>query len=412
MFESRFATKRQVGSLLQGSALIALGMFSFGLAAELLTRLLVPRTRWAFRDATSDWQPDPRLGWVQKPNLNVMSQTDFGWIVHFRTNRDGLTPFGASRERAAEVVRVMFFGDSTVVGRSVPEDSTVSAQLERALGQTGVRAEVLNAGVEGYSTDQVMLRMEQLVPLYRPDIVFYGLCDNDFGGNVSSEFAGNPKPRFVLREGSLVEIPPPRIDRITPLGGGPRTLLQHSAFYRLIQPRVFTLRARFGGWEKRNLLGVAPEIYWRPGELDRIDWRLLGALLSRMSRFVQQHGGRLVVYSHPALGEIWDPFLSETIRIQHLDPSDYDRYALERRLAQVVAESAAEFCPLIDAFLAQQGRGPFHLLPRDPHCNPIGYEIAAQALAECLNRHGRSLGRSSRKTPVGTQHPTPTLAGE
>lgn len=126
----------------------------------------------------------------------------------------------------------MVLGDSTVLGRAVPQHFTVTARLEALLREKGLPAEVLNAGVAGYATDQVLLKIRQLVPLYRPDVVVYGFCANDLHGNALNNDHGIPKPRFHLRpDGSLVE------ERPDLAGARIRTLdrrwVRSSAGYRL-----------------------------------------------------------------------------------------------------------------------------------------------------------------------------------
>lgn len=178
--------------------LIAIG-FSSLLALvvlEIAIWLVVPESQWRYRDASMDWQPDPTLGWVVKPNLDVTTRSEEGAEIRFRTNADGVMPWTARREKPPGVAQVLIVGDSTVVGRAVPPEATVHAALEeRLLASRGLRAEVLNAGVEGCSPDQALLRLRQLLPLNRPDIVLYGLCDNDFGGNAVAEASGVAKPR-------------------------------------------------------------------------------------------------------------------------------------------------------------------------------------------------------------------------
>lgn len=357
------------------------------MTGELTVRLFVPSHRWGFRDATQDWMIDPRLGWVQKPGLDVTTVMDHGWVVRFRTNPDGLTPSTASRERKTGTLRVMFFGDSTVVGRTVPQDQTIHAYLEKFLRDKSVSAEVLNAGVQGYSTDQVLLRMEELLPLYQPDIVIYGACDNDFGGNVSRKAFGQAKPMFRLREdGALEEIPPDRQTAVHSFGSGLGKWLQHSALYRFFQPAIVTLRARAGRWEERNLLGIAPEIYYESGVLDRIDWRLFSLLIRVMKKTADQNHAKLFFYTHPALAEVWDPYIRNTEKRLRLRSGQYDRYALQKRFIKVGEETGTEFIPLIGSFVQRQSEGPFHLLPRDPHSNPRGYDLTAQVLGNRILR--------------------------
>lgn len=351
------------------------------LIGETAIRFFFPRSQWEFRDATSDWIPDKRLGWIQKSHLDVVASTDFGWTGRFQTNEDGLTPPDAQRLKKKGVLRIMIFGDSTVVGRALPQDKTVNVQLENFLRGKNIHAEVINAGVQGYSTDQVFLRIKQLLPLYKPDIVIYGMCDNDFGGNVTRFAYGQPKPMFRLNaEGELVEVPPQIAGPINRFDKGLRKWLQFSALYRFIQPRLLLLRARLGRWEERNLLGLAPEIYYRPEALDKIDWQIFSVLVKEMKKTAEENGARFFFYTHPAVAEVWDPYIRDTERRLALKPGEYNRYTIEKRLQQMAQETKIDFIPLIDYFVKRQSEGPFHLLPRDPHCNPIGSQLTAEVL--------------------------------
>ena len=64
-------------------------------------------------------------------------------------------------------------------------------------------------------------------------------------------------------------------------------------------------------------------------------------------------------------------------------------------LVVTAKEISVAFCPLVDHFVSQQNRGPFHLLPRDPHCNPAGYRVQAEALARFLRQSGTFADRRS-----------------
>jgi hypothetical protein len=355
---------------------------------EVATRWLVPEAVWRAHDDGADWRFDDQIGWVHRPHLDVSRMRD-GRLVRFQTNEDGLTPPEARRERTPGVKRIMLFGDSSVLGRWVPQDLTIHVYLEGLLHSKGIEAEVFNAGVEGYSTDQALLLMERLIPLYRPDIVGYGLHPNDFGGIVSREAYGNAKPMLVWAQDGKLEVMPPVFHerRLQPLGPthGVRNLVQHSALYRLTQPFVFRIRASLQGWEHELMHGIDQEaMYYRPEAMERIDWRLVGGLLGRMQRVSQEHGVEFFFYQHPDIGAVWDPYIEVFLESQGVEREQYDRFALEKKLSAVAASQGIKYCPVIAGFVAHPERGPFHLLPRDYHCNPAGYELTAELLAECL----------------------------
>ena len=374
-------------ALLQRLAALVLSSACALLLAEGAIRLLVPEARWRFRDASEDWQVDPELGWVQNALLEVTTFNEQGQEVRFATNADGLRPASARPERQGGVLRILLVGDSTAVGRAVREEDAVHSRLRAELAARGIAAEVLNAGVEGYSTDQALLLLSRLLPRYRPDLVAYAFCTNDLGGIAVDRAYGVPKPRFT-RTGAGLElaVPAETAAVIPPLGGGPRSWLQRSATYRLLRPALNGLRARFGRWEEQNLAGAGDVIYWQSEALAQADWELLSALIAEMARVAREHGAGFFVYAHPALEEVWEPSIRRVITAAGIDASQYDRHAVEHRLQAIAEARRLTFCPLIDTFVHAAERGPFHLLPRDPHCNAAGYNLQAEALAACLDR--------------------------
>jgi hypothetical protein len=352
---------------------------------EIGIRLFVPLVYWPSRDPMEDWQLDRVLGWVQKPNMDVTERTEYGWVVRFRTNRDGCTPGDATRQRTPGKMRIMIFGDSTVVGRSVPQDQTVSAQLTAMLRKKGLNVEVINAGVQGYGTDQSLLRMEQLLPLYHPDMVIYGLCQNNFGHNQLSENHYQAKPIFKMTpEGEFKMIPPALKDKIYLADYGPRQFIREMALYRLLRPAIFQLRQTIGKLDDKRTIISLDEFYYDPQALDKkVDWKLFRYLVSRMNKVSKANGACFWFYAHPALQEVWGPSIKKLQQSLGLNPGQYDRYAVENRLKKIAGEDGLVFVPIIDYFRQHESEGPFHLLPLDPHCNQTGYKLIAQVLCNC-----------------------------
>jgi SGNH hydrolase-like domain, acetyltransferase AlgX len=81
--------------------------------------------------------------------------------------------------------RILFFGDSFVLGAGVPPGQSLPKMLERGLGGA---AEVLNLGVYGYGPDQELAAfLRDGVPMH-PDLVLVGLYPgNDFEDLVKDE---------------------------------------------------------------------------------------------------------------------------------------------------------------------------------------------------------------------------------
>jgi lysophospholipase L1-like esterase len=351
---------------------------------ELGVRMFVAEPLWRFRDGSYDWTMDPEIGWVNRPALDVQHRWSTE-LIRYQTNSDGLAPVGARRERTPGVVRIMVFGDSMVVGRDLPQEQNYPARLEAILRERGIPAEVINAGVLGYSTDQALLLMQRFLPRYKPDLVIFASTSNDFGGNSLRVANMQAKGSFLLdADGALRFVPPEEVHDFY-RKSGPRQWIQHSALYRLLQPRIFVLRSKAGSWEDRMLLGVMDDVYIDPAASEHIDWRLFGALIARMQEVSRENGAQFVLIANPELGEVWDPYVERTCKAHGWPRDRYDRFALERHVAASAQAAGVRFIPLIEEFSERQDRGPFHLLPYDGHLNTAGHELMAERLADHLS---------------------------
>jgi lysophospholipase L1-like esterase len=112
-------------------------------------------------------------------------------------------------------------GDSFAWGYGVEESERFSQLLEGALG-----AEVINAGVSGYSTDQELLWYGNEGIKYETDLVILVIAGNDVGDNdrqlVNTIYY---KPKFVWRGPSV----PKGIRFLRPVHGEDLYIPYHSA---------------------------------------------------------------------------------------------------------------------------------------------------------------------------------------
>ena len=119
---------------------------------------------------------DPRLHWKLRPNAEVLLQGR-----NVRTGPQGLQGEAA---RAGERT-LLVLGDSTAFGWGVGEGESFSELLQARLDGTSTSAlaaphlRVLNAAVPGYSSFQVRLQAEALIPRWRPAVVVLCVGNND-----------------------------------------------------------------------------------------------------------------------------------------------------------------------------------------------------------------------------------------
>jgi lysophospholipase L1-like esterase len=390
----------RIRELAASAALAVASLVTFVGLLEIGVRLFVPAERWRFLDSATDWKLDPKLGWAHRPDIDVTSRVGGEQPIRFRTSHDGLIPASATPERRPGTLRIMVFGDSMVVGRILPQETIYTARLEAILNERGLRAEVINAGVQGYSTDQALLAMERWVPVYRPDVVLYGSTFNDFGGNALDHAYEQAKPRFVLEGPGRLRLQLPQLaSEVHRLGGGFAAVIQYSALYRLLQPRIYQLRASPTAVTSRVLLGLYDDAFVRPRVADSLDWRLYAALVARMRDTARSAGARFAFFAHPEIGEVWDPYIEIVCASLAVPRERYDPYTMERRLTALAAHEEIEFIPLVDEFRSRQQEGPFHLVPGDQHLNTTGHELLARTLAARL--------LADRADAALAHHPTP-----
>jgi len=130
--------------------------------------------------------PTQNIGIHQMPPITYMLSNNENLGYELRPNvedinSDGLRDTEYPIDKDPLITRIVIIGDSIVYGLDVSKEETYSKQLEKKLNQqrTG-KYEVLNFGVPGYGTVQILERFKNKVIKYKPDIVVYGYWFNDF----------------------------------------------------------------------------------------------------------------------------------------------------------------------------------------------------------------------------------------
>jgi len=170
---------------------------------------------------------DPLLGWTMQEGYvsNGYNTLDHGIRRNFRES--------AIRSGAILAVGGLF----TDGGNHVADLETWPAQLEGIAGMP-----VLNAGVEGYATDQIVLRAEQLLPLVGPKAMILGFVGEEISNAGHRSSFGAPKPYFSLEKGELKYHPPRPIvvdgQSLPAWQATTREILGYSAIFDVVLNRI------------------------------------------------------------------------------------------------------------------------------------------------------------------------------
>ena len=174
------AKNSQRGSLAANLALAA-GALLFALVAAEGVFQGIARL-WIFRGFDRDMaranfflapSDDPLLAYEMKAGFALDS--DGKWL---RINRYGLR--GDSDELFAGRTKIALLGDSVTMGAGHTQDRTIGALLEARLHAAGSDAVVLNFGVPGYATRELLEFLKRKNEIYHVSQVIYLLNPNDF----------------------------------------------------------------------------------------------------------------------------------------------------------------------------------------------------------------------------------------
>jgi lysophospholipase L1-like esterase len=218
---------------------ITLGLITALAAAELAIRVI----EWG--GWVADWEEGLRARvysiWVKSTNPAIIYQHRPNYrrdgVRH--TERHGiLRPDDVSLKAPPGTFRAAALGDSVSAALMLPYDRRVFTLVERGLSdRTGQPVEVLNFGVNGYSTTQEAALLGDFAAAFHPDLVILQYCVNDF---YPTE---RPSAWFRDRPSLLVELARSRLDRTVIRGFPPASYFEEQ--YRADEAGWAGVRAAF-----------------------------------------------------------------------------------------------------------------------------------------------------------------------
>jgi len=137
---------------------------------------------------------DEILGWIPQPGY---SGTDNLWGTDVTILTDGIRANGNNLNLESPKP-ILIVGDSFIFGEEVSDTDTWPSHLERLLNRP-----VLNAGVFGYGTDQIFLRLQSLLEKYQPETIIFGFIPEDIIRSEYSTYFGSNKPYFAINDNAL-----------------------------------------------------------------------------------------------------------------------------------------------------------------------------------------------------------------
>lgn len=198
---------------------------------------------------------------------------------------------------------ILCVGDSHTYGVGVAADQAYPAQLERALARHGVQARVVNAGIPGRNTDQLLEELPAALAAYRPRVVVVWAGAN----NQYAPLDATARPALRLRDHvRLFRLLRLLLRRYEGVSGDFRGELQvalgqvdPAELVQTTSPRTLRAVDPVGEMTRRDL-GAAVDLVRRAGaEPILVTYPLpLGPLLLRIVESIERagatHGARVV----------------------------------------------------------------------------------------------------------------------
>lgn len=358
---------------------------------------------------------DPDFGWSKTPDSSARRSTR-EFDVTYTINALGLRDDPMQDPgKPTGTFRVLFLGDSFVLGYTVNRDDLFVDVLETWWKREGRPVDCVNAGTEGWSTDQEVLWYQKHGRDFTPDVVVLCPYENDLYWNGQASYLRFPKPRIEpdgSKERRLLADPgsEPAIKRFA-IG----SLLLHDA-----PPE----------WSPDGKLRVLAEwsayFHATPDVMVDAYARTKGALLT-LKNEVENRGARLVVAPIPNKACIQDDaraalvdqvakrdFVSTLRRKVRGEPEPAalapDLWSPDEpveRFLGMCKDLAIDAVDARPALKAAAAGGEELYYRADWHFNPAGNRAFARFLHDELDRMGAFPAGLAAKTPAELPPPAP-----
>jgi hypothetical protein len=324
---------------------------------------------------------------------------------HPEINGQGLRDDPVAVPKQGGVWRSIVLGDSVAYGVGVPSDRTFPNRLEQLLRRTEPTAEVVNAGVQGYTTYSELKYYQTSGREFEADTVILALVLND---------VVDPRTHWGYTAERLLDIPEEAVpDPDNGAGYGTsasakqsagrrssraRSLLERFELFDLFEDAASAVRERERGREERRNFESAVPTYVSGGSGLSIkvltdestrEWQWLTSMLDRLHDATSGDGARLLVVVIPLAYQLNPgyPFLPQTL---------IEKYCRSRDIPCLDLLPAFRRHPKRDLFLldAAPRYDIWHLTER-------GHDVAAKAILEFLHTTGAGPRSTTPVAPAG-----------
>lgn len=362
---------------------------------------------------------DTGLGWVPEPGIVRQKSAPNGDPFTMRINSRGMRG-PELKQRRPDHRRILFLGDSFTMAGQLPEEDTFVHRVGDLLRMDpGVDVEVVNAGVNGYSTYQEMALYKRHRRALRPDtVVLCFFLGNDFRDNMVHTSEARRLRRELLPRGMRyfdrhrdrflygadgVRLTDPLSGRLLrePSRSWLVSLTQHSYLARLLIARVALIQGRMSS--DLELLDPDHRYYFyeiglykqKQDGLHQTAIEITLDCIDELEVAVRADGGELLVALIPSQSQVVPDYWSYTLDQLGLEASDLgpvDMRFPNRLLTEFLGKRSIPVVDMTDDFVnATNPNALFLANEGDRHFSAQGHRVAATAIAALVRDHSARL---------------------
>jgi lysophospholipase L1-like esterase len=273
--------------------------------------------------------------------------------------------------------RVLVLGDSIAYGSGIPKDKTFPNRLESLLRERLGSAEVVNAGVSGYTPYNELQYYLAKGKEFEPDVVLVAFCMNDVV-NPRLHWGDAPGVRFpddaIPNHDYDVKHILPLIQKREQDKQRSPSVLEHSELYRALAPRVSRLFAPKPETKVPTYITGEDDISIEVlVDKSSRESRWLRTMYDRLGAAVAANGAKLVIVIFPLAYQLDDnyPFMPQ------------------KQLREYCDEKSVPCLDLLPSF-RQQGKERVFLLNNSPfydiwHLTEAGHDLSAREIERFLS---------------------------
>jgi lysophospholipase L1-like esterase len=328
-----------------------------------------------------------------------------GIRIRYKINSQGFR--GKELAAPGESTRVVVYGDSFIQGDFSRTEDTFTERLKEHLAQqTGKPIEVVNAGVAGYGPDQELRRMEDELPVLKPNLVIVAIyAGNDFGDllrdklyRLSSDGSLQDNPSEVLDDAIIRDMVRSRSESILRkmvrsarlrIFGDPSQIFVTGREARLGRVEA-DLKQGFDEYRQYVIEGdnAVHDLYVDPYNADvslkptsesaRYKIAMMEQIIVRMGQTAARQHVPLMFLLIPTPIDVAD--MHESGEVDPARYPEYKRSNLTDTLEQICARHQLPVVNLFGPFW-ERGARDLYLKSWDDHWNPKGQEFAAEIVS-------------------------------